>query len=382
MVTYTIRKGDTLYKIAKRFNVSAEEIARINNIENPDMISVGLVLRIPVNEGEGSGTPLPGDIAKPASVPSTDTGEEVIDPFRTRVVDNRFLYIIVTDAAQVRQDESLLITLIKVNISNRTLTLNYPTAQRFDFIAISREQEVWRWSTGRAFAQVTGRVTLRPGQLQVFRVVWDLRDNQGNPVPPGPVTICGINVAREIRDKLICIPARILPGVVPTPTPIPPPVGNLLRDPSIEQWVTQNMPEVWSGSNLFRTRLARTGNFAAELGEVHNRSAVLLQRVDNTPGGRRYRLTFWAREDIQPRNIADYVVLAEVLFFDRFGRLVDRSDIRLIPRDIPDNRYQQFVQTSAVINRAATNARVQFIFIPDVDNDNTVKIDDVVLRAL
>jgi len=378
MVSYKVKQGDTLFKIANHFNVSVDEIVRVNNIGNPNMINAGMVLRIPVGGGETPGTPPPAQAPAPAPVAGTEG--EVVDPFRSRVVDNRFLYIIVTDAAQVRQGGSLSITLIKINISNRTITLNYSTAQRFDFIALVGGRVVWRWSADRAFAQVTGTVTLRPGQLQVFRVIWDLRDNQGNLVPPGTVNVCGINVARGLRDERICIPVRILPAVIPTP--VPPPTGNLLQDPSIEQWVTQNMPEIWGGFNLFRTRLAHSGTFAAELGAVHNRAAVLLQRVENTPGGRRYRLTFWAREDIQPRNIADYTVLAEVLFFDRFGRLVDRSDIRLIPRDIPNNSYRQFVQTSAIINRVATSARVQFIFIPDTDNDNTVKIDDVSLRAL
>lgn len=377
MINYTVKQGDTLFNIAKQFNVSVEEIVKINKIKNPDAINAGMILRIPVSQEGVLETPASGQVL--GSTTTSHAGEGDADPFRTRVV-GPLLCILITDAAQVHQGENLMLTLLKANVSNRTITLTYPTAQRFDFIALVRGREVWRWSRDRAFAQVFSRTTLRPGQIQVFRTVWDLRDNEGNLVPPGLAQVCGINVAREFRDERICIPVRILPEVIPTP--VPPPVGNLLQDPSIEQWVTQNMPEIWSGSNLFRTSLARTGNFAAELGAVHNRAAVLLQRVENAPGGRRYRLTFWAREDIQPRNIADYTVLAEVVFFDRFGRLVDRSDIRLIPRDIPDNSYRQFVQTSAVINRAATSARVQFIFIPEVDNDNTVKIDDVVFRAV
>lgn len=44
----TVQQGDTLRGIAARFDgVSFEEIARLNNIQNPDMIYPGQVLRIP-----------------------------------------------------------------------------------------------------------------------------------------------------------------------------------------------------------------------------------------------------------------------------------------------------------------------------------------------
>lgn len=47
MVIYYTKKGDTLWNIAKRFNTTIEEIANINNIENPDRIDVGMQLFIP-----------------------------------------------------------------------------------------------------------------------------------------------------------------------------------------------------------------------------------------------------------------------------------------------------------------------------------------------
>lgn len=38
IILYVVRKGDTLWKLAKRFNTTVKEIAAINNIENPDLI--------------------------------------------------------------------------------------------------------------------------------------------------------------------------------------------------------------------------------------------------------------------------------------------------------------------------------------------------------
>lgn len=47
MTIYYTKHGDTLWNIAKMFNSTVEEIARINNIENPEKIDVGMQLYIP-----------------------------------------------------------------------------------------------------------------------------------------------------------------------------------------------------------------------------------------------------------------------------------------------------------------------------------------------
>lgn len=44
--TYTVKAGDTLSSIAKRYNTTYQEIARKNNIKNPNYIRVGQVLKI------------------------------------------------------------------------------------------------------------------------------------------------------------------------------------------------------------------------------------------------------------------------------------------------------------------------------------------------
>lgn len=43
--TYTVRYGDTLWSIAKRYNTTVEEIKRLNNLTN-NIISIGQILRI------------------------------------------------------------------------------------------------------------------------------------------------------------------------------------------------------------------------------------------------------------------------------------------------------------------------------------------------
>lgn len=47
VMTYVIRPGDTLSSIARRFNTTVEELVRLNNIANPDLIIAGETLLIP-----------------------------------------------------------------------------------------------------------------------------------------------------------------------------------------------------------------------------------------------------------------------------------------------------------------------------------------------
>jgi murein DD-endopeptidase MepM/ murein hydrolase activator NlpD len=66
--TYTVAPGDTFFEIAARFGISADELARINNINNINLLAVGQVLLIPGSAAAGLLAPptrtvlaLPGD---------------------------------------------------------------------------------------------------------------------------------------------------------------------------------------------------------------------------------------------------------------------------------------------------------------------------------
>lgn len=48
-VEYTVKKGDSLYSIAKRYDVSVEELIDFNNLKS-SILSVGQVLKIPTEE--------------------------------------------------------------------------------------------------------------------------------------------------------------------------------------------------------------------------------------------------------------------------------------------------------------------------------------------
>lgn len=48
-VKYTVRRGDTLSKIANRYGITVNEIVLLNNIKDPNLIYVGQQLRIPLD---------------------------------------------------------------------------------------------------------------------------------------------------------------------------------------------------------------------------------------------------------------------------------------------------------------------------------------------
>ena len=62
-INYTIKKGDTLWEIARRYGTTVQEIASINNIQNPNLIYPGETIRILTNSTtSGEETRGTGDI--------------------------------------------------------------------------------------------------------------------------------------------------------------------------------------------------------------------------------------------------------------------------------------------------------------------------------
>ena len=51
LVIYYVKDGDTLWKIAKKFGSTVEEIARINGIEDEDKLNIAQQLFIPRYNG-------------------------------------------------------------------------------------------------------------------------------------------------------------------------------------------------------------------------------------------------------------------------------------------------------------------------------------------
>lgn len=72
--TYTVKPGDTLSGIAALFGVTVDDIVRVNNITDANVLSDGQILKIPGREAggtptqaaPGTGTPQAGQTGTPA----------------------------------------------------------------------------------------------------------------------------------------------------------------------------------------------------------------------------------------------------------------------------------------------------------------------------
>ena len=84
------------------------------------------------------------------------------------------------------------ITLEVTNKADRTVTLTFPTAQRYDFIIKKGKQTIWQWSAGRMFAQVVGRYELAPGDTISYEYTWDQTGADGTKPGLGAYTIEGL----------------------------------------------------------------------------------------------------------------------------------------------------------------------------------------------
>lgn len=76
MLEYKVRSGDTLSKIAKRFNVGLDAIVRFNGIRNPDRIRVGQKLKIPEATTDAMDAVVP-PVAPPPPLPDDLDGPPV-----------------------------------------------------------------------------------------------------------------------------------------------------------------------------------------------------------------------------------------------------------------------------------------------------------------
>ena len=84
---YTVASGDTLGKIAQKFGTSYQELARINGISDPNFIQVGQVLKIPssnsYNNSYSFSVPNPSSSSNFYTVVSGDTLSKIAQKFGT-----------------------------------------------------------------------------------------------------------------------------------------------------------------------------------------------------------------------------------------------------------------------------------------------------------
>ena len=78
-----------------------------------------------------------------------------------------------TDKEEYTVNEPVLISLKVLNCSADPIRLRFNSAQRYDFVVYRDGKEVWRWSSGRAFAMALGSLLLKPKEEKEYAEVFN-----------------------------------------------------------------------------------------------------------------------------------------------------------------------------------------------------------------
>ena len=83
--TYIVQSGDTLTSIAIKFDTTVQAIAELNDLQNPNLIYVGEILKIPTNSRGNLSAPSSRHYIKTYIVQSGDTLTSIAKKFNTTV---------------------------------------------------------------------------------------------------------------------------------------------------------------------------------------------------------------------------------------------------------------------------------------------------------
>jgi hypothetical protein len=85
------------------------------------------------------------------------------------------------------------------NVTDRTLTVTFPTAQRFDFVVKRGGKPVWQWAADMMFAQSVTHERIAAGDSLVLGAKWGQVLPDGTNPGLGAYTIQGILKTRPER---------------------------------------------------------------------------------------------------------------------------------------------------------------------------------------
>lgn len=126
-IYYTVVKGDTLWGIANKYGTTYQELARINNIANPNLIYVGQKIKVGDDGKESGGTPIPPAQILPDPVPETKSYSIVISQFGLQSDTDRTVFA--------------TWTFDRDNVKNYTVMWYYDTGDNVWFVANESEEK-------------------------------------------------------------------------------------------------------------------------------------------------------------------------------------------------------------------------------------------------
>lgn len=108
-----------------------------------------------------------------------------------------------TDQSTYLPGQAVRITLTITNPSNIDVTLSFRSSQQGDFMIRRDEEEIWRWSDGRVFAQALTKMRLGPNERRQIHATWDQKDRKGREVSAGSYEAAALFLAGGRRDHAV-----------------------------------------------------------------------------------------------------------------------------------------------------------------------------------
>ncbi|EDQ95382.1 Lyzozyme M1 (1,4-beta-N-acetylmuramidase), GH25 family [Intestinibacter bartlettii DSM 16795] len=140
--TYIVQSGDTLTSIAIKFDTTVQAIAELNDLQNPNLIYVGEILKIPTNSRGNLSAPSSRHYIKTYIVQSGDTLTSIAKKFNT-TVDKIALLNNITNPNLIYPGQILKIeTSINSSIRGYNFNTMYTVQKGDTLLGISRKLDV------------------------------------------------------------------------------------------------------------------------------------------------------------------------------------------------------------------------------------------------
>ena len=146
------------------------------------------------------------DIDTPPSTPTNEWSTGPVSSTSTPTAQLNISITLTLNSPIYILGENIEMTITITNQSEWVSALSFNDSQRFDFVVTDgQEQEIWRWSSGLAFSQVTGEEKILPSASLTYTETWNQGDSRGKQVNSGEYALSGI-VVGCIKEAEICHP--------------------------------------------------------------------------------------------------------------------------------------------------------------------------------
>ena len=82
-------------------------------------------------------------------------------------------------------------TVAALNTGEEGVNLRFSSGMQFDFVVVSGDTEIWRWSHDKVATMMLTERDIAPDELAIHSVVWDGSDVGGVEVAPGEYQVFG-----------------------------------------------------------------------------------------------------------------------------------------------------------------------------------------------